>query len=78
MSDRYLEHLVSLQCNMTEISCIQIFGQRQLGIHLYQKFLRSNRNIIEFYTRLDSKNKNCLSDYIEALVVAERTSDFQS
>ena len=72
-----LENLVSLQYNLTEIACCQIFGSKQLGSHLHLKFLQCNGNIIEFYSRLDVKNKNHISDYLEALIVSQRISNME-
>jgi len=69
-----MNHLISLQCDLTEIVCIQIFGKKQMGIHLYQKFLQSKGNIINFYSCLDANNKKYLADYIEALIVSGRIS----
>ena len=73
MSNRYLEYLVSLQFNMKESDCIQIFGEKQIGIHLYQKFIQSDRNILMFYARLDANNRNFLSEYIETQSCREKS-----
>ena len=47
--------LLSLQCNFNKNICEQVFGL--CSEHLYEKWVSSDGNIINFMTRLDVDNK---------------------
>lgn len=55
--------LLSLQCNFNKDLCDKIFGERDMSDHLYPKWLNSNRNILNFFTRLDTRNQTLLLNW---------------
>jgi len=44
-----------MQCHFSKDICDEIFGD--MSDHIYQKWLDSNMNIVEFLSRLDSGKK---------------------
>ena len=47
--------LSSLQCNFDKEMCDEIFND--LSDHLFDKWLKSNGNILNFFGQLDNQNK---------------------
>ncbi len=58
----FVDRLIALQLNFDLEKSIQVFGE--LGEHLFEKFDKNERNILNFYTRLDAGNKEKLLDYV--------------
>ncbi len=55
----FLNTLISLQSGLDKRQMHLLFGKRT-GDHLYEKFLRFDRNIVYFYSALDVQNKKLL------------------
>ncbi len=58
----FMNSLITLQLNFDLEKSNQVFGE--LGEHLFEKFNKSERNILNFYTRLDAENKQKLLEYV--------------
>ncbi len=58
----FVDRLIALQLTFDLEKSIQVFGE--LGEHLFEKFNKNERNILNFYTRLDAGNKEKLLDYV--------------
>lgn len=58
----FMNSLITLELNFDLSRSIQVFGE--LGEHLFEKFNKSERNMLKFYTRLDAGNKQKLLEYV--------------
>ena len=54
----YVDVLLFMENNFNKESCDYIYGN--LSDHLFEKWSKSNNNILTFYTRLDKPNQNKL------------------
>ena len=61
-----LEILISMQSNLDEPRMIELFGPR-MGAHLFEKLIRVDRNIVNFYSALDKHNRLVLIKHISRL-----------
>jgi hypothetical protein len=59
----FLNTLISLQTGLDKRQMHLLFGKR-MGDHLYEKFLRFDRNIVYFYSALDVQNKKIIENAI--------------
>jgi hypothetical protein len=62
----FMDRLIALQLNFDLEKSIKVFGE--LGEHLFEKFNKNERNILNFYTRLDAGNKEKLVEFITSIV----------
>ena len=62
----FVDRLIALQLTFDLEKSIQVFGE--LGEHLFEKFNKNERNILNFYTRLDAGNKEKLVEFITSIV----------
>jgi len=58
----FMNSLITLELNFDLSRSIQVF--EELGEHLFEKFNKSERNMLKFYTRLDAGNKQKLLEYV--------------
>jgi len=61
-----METLISMQSNFDETRMIELFGTH-MGVHLFEKLIRLDRNIVNFYSTLDKHNRLILIKHISRL-----------
>jgi len=61
MSDllKYFDSYLYIQCNFSYYKCLDIFG-KEMGEHLWPKWLQCEGNLIYFMQRLDKVNQEKL------------------
>jgi hypothetical protein len=60
-----LNILISMQSNLDGPEMRNLFG-KQLGNHLFEKFVRYDRNIVYFYSALDAQHRKIFEDTIRS------------
>jgi hypothetical protein len=63
-TDALLESLISIQINLDVEKMRECFGRR-MGEHLWNKFKRFDKNIVFFYSSLDSENRDIFIRLVE-------------
>ncbi len=63
-ADALLESLISIQINLDVEKMRECFGRR-MGEHLWNKFKRFDKNIVFFYSSLDSENRDIFIRLVE-------------
>ena len=62
--EQHYNTFMYLQCNFNLFMCEEIFGNH-LSEHIFEKWLNSNENILNFLSRLDTQNREKIYKWLE-------------